>query len=324
MASQLVLMVANSIVRGTLRSHATGNGGLAFWMPEMRETTEALFELDQKLPDVYPATSIHSIEIEKSLPIWDECGSAHFKTMTNKKIRIVFVCFVNRSGSNYLLDLMQQLELGAYPTDEALNSEEVIARCRNYNVSSFASYLAKIVLASAQNGFRVLKIGGEQLFWLTKRGFISQLIASGVCPKFVLISRADKVAQAVSLFIAEATGRFSEFKMGSAESASESETVEYDGARILDRLRYVLYQEHLFSLFFLLHGLNCRRVLYEDLVAKPQVTLRGILRYLGAPEVSMERLALIEAGGKIIVRQGGDLNRAFIDRFRSDFRIAGC
>ena len=258
------------------------------------------------------------------MPIWDECGRAHFKTMINKKIRIVFVCFVNRSGSNYLLDLMQQLELGAYPTDEALNYEEVIARCRKNNVSSFASYLAKIVLASAQNGFRVLKIGGEQLFWLTKHGFISELIALGACPKFVLISRADKIAQAVSLFIAESTGRFSEFKMASAESTSENGTVEYDGARILDRLRYVLYQEQLFSLFFLLHGLNCRRVLYEDLVVKPQATLRGVLRYLDAPELSLERLALVEASGKTVVRQGGELNRAFIDRFRSDFRMIGC
>ncbi len=123
--------------------------------------------------------------------------------MIDNLIQVVFVCFVNRSGSNYLLDLLEQLNLGAKPTDEAFNYDQVLARCRQNDVTSFSSYLAKIVLANAKNGVCFLKIGGEQLFWLTKHGFLSRMMDSAIPPKFIFMSRRDKVAQAVSLFIAE-------------------------------------------------------------------------------------------------------------------------
>jgi LPS sulfotransferase NodH len=134
------------------------------------------------------------------------------------------------------------------------------------------------------------------------------------------MSRGDKVAQAVSLFIAETTGQFSESKGESDRISDHHVTVDYDAARILDRLRYVDYQEHLFSLFFALHGLLCLPVQYEALLADPKAILRKILDYVGASKC-VARLALIETEGKTLVRQGGELNRRLVEQFRNDFRI---
>ena len=120
------------------------------------------------------------------MPIWDEAGTKDFSTMIDKTIQVVFVCFINRSGSNYLLDLIEQLDLGAKPTDEALNYDQVIARCRKNGITSFASYLAKIIIANAKGGFCFLKVGGEQLFWFTKHGFISRMMALETPPEIHL------------------------------------------------------------------------------------------------------------------------------------------
>jgi LPS sulfotransferase NodH len=289
----------------------------------MRDGADILLDLNREIPTVYPDESIHSIEIEKNLPIWNDGGEADFSTMLGREVRVVFVCFINRSGSNYLLDLVQQLDLGAYPTDEAFNYEEVIARCRKNDVGSFSAYLAKIILAAAQNGFRFLKVGGEQLYWLTKHDFISRMMSSQVPPKFIVISREDKVAQAVSLYIAEATGRYSEFRAdGACAAAAKDVPIGYDAARILDRLRYVFYQEQLFSLFFTLHAVEFLPMKYEDLLRNPKAVLRDMLRYVEAPKSSIARLSSIAADGKTVIRQGGELNRILIDRFRTDFKIA--
>src|SRR5579863_1633319 len=125
----------------------------------MHEITNILLGLNDETPDIYPDKSIHSIKIEGGMPIWDEAGSKDFSTMIDKMIQVVFVCFINRSGSNYLLDLIEQLDLGAKPTDEALNYDQVIARCRKNGITNFSSYLAKIIIANAKGGFCFLKVG---------------------------------------------------------------------------------------------------------------------------------------------------------------------
>lgn len=288
----------------------------------MHEITNVLLGLNDETPDIYPDKSIHSIKIEGGMPIWDEAGSKDFSTMIDKMIQVVFVCFINRSGSNYLLDLIEQLDLGAKPTDEALNYDQVIARCRKNGITNFSSYLAKIIIANAKGGFCFLKVGGEQLFWLTKHGFISHMMASRTPPKFIFMSRRDKVAQAVSLFIAETTGRFSEERLDRNSSTSAVAGIDYDAGKLLDRLRYVAHQEHLFSLFSNLHEVDFLSVIYEDLIANTEGTLREVLAYVGAPKDSVERLGLIEAGGKTLKRQSGELNRVLMDRFRQEFRLS--
>ncbi|HEY1746989.1 MAG TPA: Stf0 family sulfotransferase [Xanthobacteraceae bacterium] len=287
----------------------------------MNDISNVLLGLDDLAPDLYPDRSIHSVEIEKNMPIWDEAGLKHFSRMIDNLIQVVFVCFVNRSGSNYLLDLLEQLDLGAKPTDEAFNYDQVIARCRQNDVTSFSSYFAKIVIANAKNGVCFLKIGGEQLFWLTKHGFLSRMMESAVPPKFIFMSRRDKVAQAVSLFIAESTGQFSESKVDALPPSSEP-NVDYDAKKILDRLRYILHQEHLFSLFSALHEVELLSLSYEDLVGSPERTLREVLDYVDAPKDTLARLPKIERGGKSLKRQRGQLNRALIDQFRGEFGVS--
>lgn len=288
----------------------------------MNDISNAILALDELTPGLYPDRSIHSEEIERNMPIWDEAGLRHFSIMIDNLIQVVFVCFVNRSGSNYLLDLLEQLDLGAKPTDEAFNYDQVIARCRQNDVTSFSSYLAKIAIANTKNGVCFLKIGGEQLFWLTKHGFVSRMMESATPPKFMFMSRRDKVAQAVSLFIAESTGQFSEAKIDVVPLASGEPEVEYDSGKILNRLRYILHQEHLFSLFSALHEVELLSLTYEDLLSNPERTLRGVLTYANAPRDTLARVPLIEQSGKSLKRQRGKLNRALIEQFRREFGVS--
>ncbi len=87
-------------------------------------------------------------------------------------------------------------------------------------------------------------------------------------------------------------------------------------------MRYILHQEHLFSLFSALHEVELLSLSYEDLVGSPERTLREVLDYVDAPKDTLARLPKIERGGKSLKRQRGQLNRALIDQFRGEFGVS--
>jgi len=107
-------------------------------------------------------------------------------------------------------------------------------------------------------------------------------------PKYLHLSRGDKVAQAVSLLKAEQTGLW---HIGSGgvelERTGPPCTPVYDRARIAKIVTDLELQYAGWTEWFEKYRLNPVRINYETLSASPKLVLAGILSALGiAPEIS--------------------------------------
>ena len=51
----------------------------------MSSDLNMLFSFNESILDVYPDRSIHSIEIEAAMPVWDKSGEEDFTTMIKKR-----------------------------------------------------------------------------------------------------------------------------------------------------------------------------------------------------------------------------------------------
>ena len=184
-------------------------------------------------------------------------------------VKFIFLCFTNRSGSNYLAELLassQHLPLAG----ENLNFNTVIVHARQKSLPSFQDYFSFLVRLTAGHGVVFLKVAPSHLEVLGRSGILDQVIHRS---RFVVIERADKLAQAISHLIAFQTGRFTSTVQNSAETAEphfNREALE----RIINRNANE-YRD--FSLFFGHNGIVQAQVIYEQLVHDPA----SVLAYVG-------------------------------------------
>jgi LPS sulfotransferase NodH len=124
--------------------------------------------------------------------------------------------------------------------------------------------------------------------------------------RYVLLSRRDRVAQAVSWALAVQTGvRYA----GGERDATEP--VSYDRQSIGDLLRSIEAGEEGWASYFREASLQPLPVAYEEIAASPERATRSVLNYLGIEASS----ASIEVRTQ---RQAGPINAGWIDRYRSE------
>lgn len=101
---------------------------------------------------------------------------------------------------------------------------------------------------------------------------------------FVHLSRADKVAQAVSLVLAYQTGRWHLNADGSArEQLGARREPTYDQDHIASELATLEYEEGWWNEWFDVQGISPIRVTYQQLAAQPVETLAQILAAIDRP-----------------------------------------
>ncbi|MBF9059742.1 hypothetical protein HKCCSP123_11165 [Rhodobacterales bacterium HKCCSP123] len=184
---------------------------------------------------------------------------------------LVVIAFTNRSGSNYLAELMrstgQVTGLG-----EALNAETVAQRCDDWGVPTFPGYFE--ALARRHGVPFGVKASWDQLLMLL-RCRIHEM-HQGL--RVVHIRRRDTVGQAISREIAWQTGKWTSLTPVKAEI-----TPRYDAARITRQIAAIQREEALFPLIFEAFDLKVTDVAYEDLVHRPMVMVRRVMEEIGHP-----------------------------------------
>ena len=126
------------------------------------------------------------------------------RSSCRSRLRFVFLCFTNRSGSAYLIDLLASAGITAQAL-ETLNAGAVLPFCREHGVRSFQTYFEHIVRRDARNDIYIVKVAPEQLRLLTEAGILGQI---GDSAEFLFMHRADKLGQAISRAIAEQNNRW--------------------------------------------------------------------------------------------------------------------
>ena len=116
---------------------------------------------------------------------------------------IVFLCYTNRSGSNYLADALHST--GRFNlADEMLSHDEVFADVRRHGHASFADFLAAHFRWRMVEGRFAVKVATLHLELLGRAGVLDHCRDTA---RYVFIERADRLGQAISAEIAWQTGR---------------------------------------------------------------------------------------------------------------------
>jgi LPS sulfotransferase NodH len=229
---------------------------------------------------------------------------AHAPANIPEHIKFIFICFTNRSGSNYLAELLASDQYHNV-AGEDLNSDEIIRQSQKNSLKSFQEYFSFMVDDRKKNGFVCLKISTFQIEMLGKSGILDQIIHR---THFVIIERSDKLAQAISHLIAFQTGVFSSIKSHwekKSEPVFERESLDHIIENIAESYGH-------FNIFFARNGIRPVNVIYEQMVEDPSRTLSFISSRTETPKlkVAPERIQL--------ERQAGRLNAEWRQKYLQD------
>lgn len=211
--------------------------------------------------------------------------------------RYVFLCFTNRSGSNYLAEILASD--GTLPrAGEKLNWDVVVEQSRKFGLGSIQEYFSHLSRRSAKSRTVALKVAPPQIEMLAKAGVFDAVMSRSY---FLVIERSDKLAQAISHEIAFQTKNFTSL-MESSRPAVEPEFRPERIDRVIDNIArsYVYFQK-----FFSRNGVVPVQVSYEQLVDDPSHTLGFIARHIGIDDLSLNREALR------LERQAGPRNQVW-------------
>lgn len=189
--------------------------------------------------------------------------------------RFVFLCFTNRCGSAYLGDLLQSTGVFAQ-AGESLNAGEVLSESEAHGLHSFREYFAHIVRRDAKDGIYIVKAQPEQLLLLTQCGILDEIADR---TDFLLLRRADLLAQAISRAIAEQNDAWA---WNAPRKRADSE-LQFAARQLTGHIGYVTFQNRCFELFFGINGITPITLEYERLVHSPQAELDVLAARLGLP-----------------------------------------
>jgi LPS sulfotransferase NodH len=120
-------------------------------------------------------------------------------------VTCVFLCFANRSGSNYLAELLASG--GAYNRGaEILNHAAVLEISKRRKHERFQDFFADLARRQHKSGRFFVKAALQHLDILTRAGVLDQIADRS---QFVMIERNDVLAQAISFALAFGTRAFS-------------------------------------------------------------------------------------------------------------------
>jgi LPS sulfotransferase NodH/capsular polysaccharide biosynthesis protein len=237
----------------------------------------------------------HAVAFDAQLPLRD--GD---RVELPDGVRFVFIVFTNRSGSTFLSELLASTGFFNY-AHEFLNEETVIPSCRTNGWDSLSRYVAGMARAHGKNGYFVTKASIGQMAILAQHGLLDRIVQHS---HFLVVERADKLAQVVSWFIAKQTRLFTSYHQ--AEAPVEP---VYKGAGIRKNLDDFIQGHANISAFMALNGLCPFHVTYETLTAHPQRVGAWVCAHLGRPEL------VCDPGRIGIRRQATALNAEWRARF---------
>ena len=198
-----------------------------------------------------------------------------------------------RSGSTYLCNLLESTNIAGYPSEHLRFAAQELSRHCNFNYLKLLDNLMTHRITS--NGVFGTKLISHFLFELqhTEPDF-SQIFKS--IDKFILLVRKDKLAQAVSLVIAQKTEVW--HLNGSAKNISyesKLKNIEINDAlldNVAQKLNFINKQETRLKKTLANHKKKPLTVVYEDILEDANLQIKRILDFLAIakPQSSLIRI----------------------------------
>lgn len=247
-------------------------------------------------PGVRERYSLHLDKVRAAVPADDALDLSALSDL-----QFVFLCFTNRCGSNLVAETLAsdgQLNLAT----ECWHADEVIRVAGRQPPLGFRGYFRGVSWHNMQGGRFVSKLGIEHVTLLQATGVLEPII--GRC-RFILVERSDKLAQAISLAIAEATSGWASY----VEAVRPASDLVFSREAVDVCLDLILDQSALFDRFFAANGIVPTGINYEQFVQHPGHVTMHAGSALGLPALRNVPLNVR------VTRQSGATNRLWRDLY---------
>jgi LPS sulfotransferase NodH len=208
------------------------------------------------------------------------------------------ICTSPRSGSWLLSDALEATGLAGRPREWFHRNAE-IERCQGWNIplptkTGYAPYLSRVIrVATTPNGVFGVKCHWYQFELLpgklaTVEGLQGMPLAEALGklfpnPKFIWLTRRNKIRQAISLHRARQTGTWWH-EESFAKKLPPRRAAQFDPRLIDNAERHLLSNEMGWQNFFRASNVQPFRIIYEDFVGHYEETVRDVLEFLEIPQ----------------------------------------
>ncbi|WP_202299144.1 Stf0 family sulfotransferase [Mesorhizobium sp. 131-2-1] len=215
----------------------------------------------------------------------------------------ILVCTSPRSGSNHLAGLMASAELGR-PL-EWFGGRRLL-ELPDYPRAPRAQLLRALTDGRSSSGVYAIKLFASQFAQVAKK---LNLPASLPNPRYVRLTRSDRLGQAISWTRARQTRRFRSTEVNHTPP-------RYDGGAIVDSLERILMENLAWDGWFAKNGLPYLSLTYEQIQQDPRASLEQIARLADVEPIWGTNL---ESGLEI---QRDTINEEWRERFLSEYADA--
>jgi trehalose 2-sulfotransferase len=226
-------------------------------------------------------------------------------------VRSYLICATQRSGSQFLCELLRSTRVAGWPAEYYLPRSE--AERYRVDVPMDAAYLARILARRTSNGvfgMTVMRTNfAEFVEWVgqfrpdTAGRSAAQVLAT-VFPdlRYVHLTRRDRVRQAVSVI------RWLHTRKANSERVARAPfDLPFSYQSMEEQIAGLRRQDEAWRRFFAESGVEPVRVVYEDLAERPAATVAALLRGLGIGLPDELRV-----GGTRLRRQADAINEAWV------------
>lgn len=197
---------------------------------------------------------------------------------------------VPRSGSTFLCRLLKSTKLAGFPEEKLRNPAAILARNCHFDYIRYMQIL--MTLETTPNRFFGTKIISHFLLSYRKKDLNGDNFLKQYFSKYIYLIREDKIAQAVSIAIAQRTKIW--------HISNQEQQDEYDKKlqqinhnditveEIQKKYDFLVQQEKYLEKFFQENQLEPLILKYEELVKNPHKYINDILLYLGIDNSNLD------------------------------------
>ena len=192
-------------------------------------------------------------------------------------VDVLFICFTNRCGSNYLAHLLATTA-AFNEAGEFFNAPTVAQHARILGLRSLPAYFSALPNLVPHTGRLAAKASIDQLVMLADTGILDAL---GSRATYLLMEREDRLGQAISRVIAAQNLRWT---TAHTSKVPDNELV-FERGWIKQELAEIAVMNAAFSQFFSANSIVPIGVTYEKLLADPRSAVAALATTMGLGEL---------------------------------------
>ena len=236
--------------------------------------------------------------------IFSEIGTVPSHVRQSKKI---ILCFINRSGSNYLAELMHNTKRMGN-AQEYMNENTVQKNKNIHNLSSLAGYIAHLYKISAsENNVFSIQLGMHQLIYLLENNEKLSLFDENTY--YIYINRSNSILQSISYYKAIETNAYTSLQK------EQKTDIELNIDKIIQIYFNLLKRKIMFENIFNVYDIPKHTVTYEELVKFPFQHIINILEYCNVSYLKKEIVTQTK-----LKKQGNNTNLIWEEKIRRELK----